>query len=371
MNKKKILFVQETLEGGGAEKVLVDILNNFDYEQFSVDLLLIRKSGIYLKNINCNVNLFYLYKKSKVNFINKVKDNIYKNFLIKNFSNLLFKSRVNKKYDCVIAFLEGPSSQFVSKLKNNSKKILWVHSDLRRLRRLKLSEEKVVYSNSDKIICVSNEVKKGLNELYPDTTNKSQVIYNLIDTENIIRKSNEKIEFEFRGINIIAVGRLIESKRFDLIIRAHKEVIDRGIDHNLIILGEGPLEENLIQLTKKLNVEESVKFLGFINNPYPYIKSSDVYIMASDYEGLPLVICEALTLKKIIISTKCTGPSELLCDGAGILVKCGEYEEIAEKIINVLTNQIDNIEIEEKMDSCIELFSVDNILKKIYSNLNM
>lgn len=369
MKKKKILFVQETLEGGGAEKVLIDILNNFNYEKFSVDLLLIKKTGIYLKEINENINVMYLYKKSNFNFLDKLKNNLYSKFLVKKFSNLLFKVKVNKNYDCVVAFLEGPSSEFVSNIKVDSKKILWVHSDLRKLRRLKLSEEKIIYSKANKIICVSNEVKKGLNELYPETLDKSQVIYNLIDIKNIIKKSNEKINYKFNSINIVAVGRLIESKRFDLMIRAHKEVIDRGINHDLIILGEGPLKESLISLVRELGVEKSVKFLGFLNNPYPYIKKSDIYIMASEYEGLPLVICEALTLKKIIISTNCTGPSELLGEGEGVLIPCGDYKELANQIINVLSySEDEKYKILNKIDKKIKLFNVKDIMEEIYLN---
>ncbi|EOU1828479.1 glycosyltransferase [Clostridium perfringens] len=365
MRKKKILFVQETLEGGGAEKVLIDILNNFDYSKFSVDLLLLKNTGIYIKDLNKNVKKTYLYNKSTINLLDKIKDNLYKRFLIRYFSNFLLTLKTKRNYDTIISFLEGPSSQFVSKINCNAQKIAWVHTDLRQLRRSSIKDERRIYSKFNKIVCVSNEVKNGLNEMYPFTTKKSQVIYNLIDTKNIIEKSFEDIDFVFNGINLVSVGRLIESKRFDLIIKAHKNVLDRGIKQNLIILGDGPLKKELKDLTKKLGVNNSVKFLGFIDNPYPYIKKSNIYIMASEYEGLPLVICEALALKKLIISTKCTGPKEILKNGSGILVECGDYKEIANQIVRALSDKSIEEKCIEKIDEIKYLFDKKYIIKKI------
>ncbi|MBM7833065.1 glycosyltransferase [Clostridium sardiniense] len=369
--KKKILIVQETLEGGGAEKVLIDILNNIEYSKYDVDLLLIKNTGVYIEQINKNVNKKYIYNKSKILILDKIKDKIFKKIIVKYFCNFIIKNKIDSNYYAEIAFLEGPSSQVVSKIKSNSvKKIGWVHTDLRRLRRIKMKEEKTIYNQFDKIICVSNEVRNALISLYPFTEDKSTVIYNLIDIEKIKKRAKEKIEFKFDGKNIVSVGRLIESKRFDLIIRAHKEVIDRGISHNLIILGEGPLKHDLMELTKNLGVGDSVKFLGFVKNPYPYIAKSDIYIMASDYEGLPLVICEALALNRVIISTDCTGPSELLNNGAGILVKCGEYKEISENIIRVFEDHTLYKSYISKTIEPIKLFESNYIMKKIYNAID-
>lgn len=366
--KKKILIVQETLEGGGAEKVLIDILNNIKYSKYDVDLLLIKNTGVYIDQINENVNKKYIYNKSKIVILDKIKDKIFKKIIIKYFCNFFVKNKIESDYYAEIAFLEGPSSQIVSKLKNkNSKKIGWVHTDLRKLRRITKKEEKVIYSRFDKIVCVSNEVKNALVSLYPFTEEKSKVIYNLIDMENIKKRAKQEIKFNFDGKNIVSVGRLIDSKRFDLIIKAHKEVIDKGIKHNLIILGEGPLKHDLINLADRLGVSNSVKFIGFVKNPYPYIAKADIYVMASDYEGLPLVICEALVLNKVIISTDCTGPLELLSNGSGILVKRGEYKEIANNIINILKNQNEGEKFKDSIKCTIEKFDTENIMNQIYN----
>lgn len=366
--KKSIVIVHETLEGGGAEKVLVNILDSIDYDKYNIDLLLIYKKGIYLKDINKNVNIKYIISEDKNTLIHKIRNKILKNFIIRYFGNFIWKKFIGNNYDIEIAFLEGPSSEIISKSTNMmSKKVAWIHTDLRRLRRLSKKREEKLYCNINNVVGVSNEVANAFKELYPMYGEKIKVIYNLIDTKKIIELSSEKINEVYEGKNIIAIGRLINSKRFDLIIKAHKEVIKKGVKHNLIILGEGPLEKELKNLCKDLKLENSVKFIGFKKNPYPYIKLSDLYIMASDYEGLPLVICEALTLGKAIISTNCTGPSELLNEGeSGILVKRGDYLELAEKIEMCLRNEKIRKGYEFKSLEQVELFKSDNIIKQIY-----
>lgn len=365
---KKILIVHETLNGGGAEKVLINILNSIDYSKYSVDFALLHHEGVYLEQINKNVNIIKLFPISSFN--NKIFNRIYhkvKNICIKHFSEKIYNKKLKNNYDVEIAFLEGPVTYFLSK-SSNLNKIAWVHTDLERLRRLEYKVEEECYNKFNKIICVSNEGKNIFNKIYPKYAYKVEVIYNLIDDNEIRALSRYKADkYNFNKSTVIAVGRLNEVKRFDLLIRAHKLLLDDGIDHNLIILGEGDLKKDLMELAKKLQVQQSVKFLGFIKNPYPYIYKSDLFVMSSDFEGLPLVICEALVLEKAIVSTKCTGPTELLGNGEyGVLVECSNVIELKNSIKNILINKKIKKYYENKSKERSVIFKRNEIMNRIY-----
>lgn len=368
---RKILFVIQDLSGGGAEKVLINILNNIDYSKYSVDLLLLYEDGIYLEEINRNVKLkFVIPKRDK----NKYR-NIYNSFIHRvytNYPRLCSQIFLNQKYDVEIAFLEGSATSFLSMSPNkHSKKIAWVHTNLLEHRASPLKGEKEAYKNIDKIICVSEQSKQKLLELYPEYVNKTRVIYNLIDKKGILNLANEKKEICMDTQFIVAAGRLVSSKRYDLLIKAHKLLLEEGVDQKLLILGEGELRKELEQLIKNLKVEESVLMPGFIKNPYPYIKNCDVYAMSSDYEGLPLVITEAMTLGKAIVSSDCTGASELLGYGKyGVIVRRDDEYLLKDEIKKILLNKELRVNIENKALEGSKLLNSDVILEQIVSILS-
>lgn len=368
MKKKKIVIIQETLAGGGAERVLVNILNKFNYDKFEVDLLVIHKTGIYLEKIPENVNIKSIFSPLESN--NKFVKRIYhklSNIIIKKFASIIHSKYIGKNYDIEIAFLEGPCTYILSKSKNKcSVKIGWIHIDLKKFRRMSEEEEKECYKKLDHIICVSNESKNRFLELYPKYSEKVKVIYNLINTEEIKELSEENINYSFNEPTIVAVGRLAQQKRFDILIKAHSLLINEGIKHKLLILGEGNEEDYLKKLITELNVDNSVSLHGFVKNPYPFIKNSDIYVMSSDFEGLPLVICEALVLGKAIVSTDCTGPNELLKDGTGLLVPCNNHNELKEAIKFLLCNRDIKLVLERKSIEKSKLFNEDKVLKEIY-----
>ena len=329
---KKVLFVMRNLVGGGAEKVLIDILNEIDYNKYNIDLLLIEETGVYLSKVNKNVNMKSIIPINK--FSNKLINRVYRSIVSRTYSKfpkLIANLFIGKKYDIEIAFLEGGSTKFLYQSPNkNSKKIGWIHSDLKKHRQLSM----------DKIICVSQQSKDSFIELYPQYKHKVDVIYNIIDRDEIIKLSKINLEYEFIKDTVVSIGRLTDVKRFDLLIKAHKLLIEDGLDANLIILGDGELRYNLENLIKELNLQDSIKLLGFCDNPYPYIKNAKVYAMASDHEGFSLVIAEALTLGKAIVSTNCIGPAELLGNGKyGELVDIGNEYMIKEKIKDILLNK--------------------------------
>ena len=362
---KKVLIMIDNLNGGGAEKVLVDILNNINYMKYNIDLFLIRKEGVYLNNINKNINLKYFLNKigSKLKYF--LKNKLY--ILTRKFPQLI-NLVIRKKYDISIAFLEGESTKFLSYKKGDKKKIAWVHTNLDLHKTFSKELEEYYYSKYNNIVCVSKDVKEVFDKRYPIFKERTEVIYNLIDKQEIINKSNLiKINLKNKSdINVIAVGRLVKEKGFDLLLKAHKILIDEKVSHNIYILGEGPERKNLEEQIKKYSLENSFFLLGFKENPYPFIKEADIFISSSRYEGFSLVVAEALILKKPVIATKCTGPLELLENGKyGVLINVNNSDELAVELKNMILNKERREFFSKKALERSQIFEKEEIMNKI------
>ncbi|MGL5822530.1 MAG: glycosyltransferase [Sarcina sp.] len=315
---KKILFTMPNLRGGGAEKVLIDILKNIDKSKFDVTLFMLSNTGVYLDEIPSHVKVKTASEKLKLN------ERLCSVFL-KKFPRLFYKLNIKESFDVEIAFMEGYMTKMVANSTNEkSKKIAWVHIDLLAKHWTEYifkdnEEEESCYNKFDDIIFVSKEAMNEFDKLFKTKASKS-VIYNPIITEEIIKKSNEET-INFEKFTIISAGRMDKQKGFDRLIKAHAQLVGKK-DHDLVLLGQGPELEELKQLAISLNVSNSVKFLGFQKNPYKYIKAADFFVCSSRSEGYSLVVAESLVLEKPIITTNITGPTEV--------VNHGEYGMICE-----------------------------------------
>ncbi|MGK4198488.1 glycosyltransferase [Fusobacterium sp. HC1336] len=365
MNKKRILILIYNLNGGGAEKVLIKILEKINLEKFEIDLFLIKKEGVYVeyfeKNLKERINLITPYDNLSDNkIINYLQKKITHKQVKRSLKNpLKFKKFIKRKYDTVISFLEGMSTVYLSEIECNNK-IAWIHADLAYHRLMSFEKEKNIYSKYNKIICVSGQVKDSFLKLYPEYKDKIKVIYNPIDSKEIIEKSQEKIErFKNDIFTFISVGRLVKQKGFDILLKAHKLLLEEGILNNLVILGEGSERENLEKYIKQNKLENTVKLFGFKKNPYPYIKQADAYVLSSKYEGYPLVLCEALVLNKKIVASDCTGVMEILENGKyGFIVKKDSEISLKEGMKRIIVEkdfEVKKFTIEEIMNDIEEI----------------
>lgn len=313
-NKKNILFVMYLLLDGGAEKVLMSILDNLDYSKYNVDLIVLAKEKSYLYDINKNVKVRYIY------------DTVGQ--LYQEYTNGNFNLELEKKYDIEIGFLGIFTTWVIARFGNaQAQKITWLHSDFARM----VSGNSVeyvtdLYNRMDDIICVSNGVKQSFidfagNEL----ENKLKTIYNPIDIYQIRELSLQDIQYKKNKFTILSIGRLEDEKGFDRLIKVHKKLIDEGIDNELIILGSGGEEENLKKLIKDLKLEDSCKLIEYQKNPYSWIRMCDAFVSPSITEALSLAIIEAIILKKPIVATDTHGSRALFKDNLGLMV--GNSEE--------------------------------------------
>lgn len=361
----KILFLIHTLRGGGAEKALVQLVNSMDKTKFDITVMTVLNTGKYIKELDNNIKYKYMFKEiidtntmNKKSFIHKLKylklQLYYNVFWRINLTGLLYKKYIKEKYDVEVSFLEGISAKVISSSNNKeSKKICWIHTDLTKNRSTKKyfkskENEKKCYSKFDKIVCVSENVKECfLQELEVKEDKKVIVRHNPLDIKTILKNSNEDYKQIYRDIKVddtkvvCSVGRLETLKGYDKLLRVHKRLIDNGVKHKLIILGEGSQYTKLNKYIVDNNLKETAKLIGFRNNPYPYIKLCDIYTCTSVFEGLNIAVCEAMVLGKPVIVTKGTGLKDILGQNNehGIIVENSE-DGIYEGLYNMLQSDI-------------------------------
>lgn len=369
---KKILFSINNLQGGGAEKLLIDVVQNLN-SRYKIDILLIEKEGVYIeeiKNSNQIISIFGKRKKwNKIKILRKI-NTAYRIFYIKFFYKYIIKNKIADKYDVIIPFLEGVTTELFSKLKSTSI-ISWVHTDLNNVNtHFSRSEEKKMYENSNKIVCVSDQIKKSFIKRHPYYQNKVIVIKNLIDTEKIKVKSLEskkEINVGIKEYNkIVSVGRLSIEKGHNILLEAINNLVKKGIKVQVDILGIGNKYGEYSNYIQENKLENNINLLGFKKNPYPYIKDADIFILPSYVEGYPLVLCEAMVLGKCIISSNTLGGEEILENGKyGLLFEKGQAKDLEKVILKVLGNKEKILEYSEKVKIGAKKFKKEIIINEI------
>ena len=310
---KKVLFFIPSLAGGGAEKVLTNLVNNIDLDKFDITVLSLFNYGIHKKNLRKEIEYKFIFKRV---FRGNVK-------ILRFFSpKFLYNKMIGEGYDVVISYLEGPTMRIVSGSTNKQTKIInWIHNEYHDLNKLlkiykNIKELKDSFKKYDKTVFVAKTAKNALIPLIPDIAKKNCVIYNTIDKEKIIRKSLEKIEdvsYDKNFINLISVGRFVYQKAFDRLIRITKKIIDESqLSIRLYLLGKGNLETKYNKLIYQLNLTNNVFMLGYKENPYKYIRGADFFVCSSMHEGFSTVVTESLLVETPVITTNCSGMEELL-----------------------------------------------------------
>lgn len=345
---KKILFVITTLVGGGAEKALVNLVNNLDYNKYEITVMTLFDYGVNKKYLNENVKYKYIFKRKF-----KGGRDILRLFNIK----FLYRNMIKGEYDIVISFFEGPTTRIVGGCDDKSVKLInWVHTGIENVKQLSkayrnIEEMKKVYSKFDETIFVSNSAKERFIQKVGMENLHSQVIRNIVDVKNIEEKSREELnDFRFENTNkkVLAIGRLVRTKGYDRLLRIHKELIEEGYRYSLYILGEGSEKKRLEKYIKNNNIEKYTFLLGYDENPYKYLKNSDFFVCSSYREGYSTTVVESIILGTPVIVTSCSGMNEILDNGKyGVIVDNNE-KALKEAIKNFLDNP-------KEIEKCKEL----------------
>lgn len=237
-----------------------------------------------------------------------------------------------EKYDAEIAFFRGLSIKTLSAKRKEDKlprRLAWVHSDFSKAKGwnynfANLASVQKAYLSYDHVICVTNLAKRGFIETVGDTGNLD-TIYNLLPIQDIIAKSLETplLIVPKHKFNIILVGRLQDAvKGQKRLINAVASLQKEGLDIGVTLVGGGPDEVLIRKHIVKKEAKNFVHMIGSQKNPYPFIKQADLLVCASYYEGYNLTVAEALILGTPVLSTRCSGPVEILADGKyGMIVE--------------------------------------------------
>lgn len=330
MKQKKLIIFMPSIGDGGAEKNLFIISN-------------------YLKDKIKDISLITVSKKFKNRFSKKIKiisprSNFWdtlsrrKKFIIGLY--LLTLQIMKNKNLLVFCFQANIYCTMLCKLlgvkiivRSNSAPDGWSQSIY------KFFCYKYILKLADKVIVNSLDFKKKFKVKF---NINAVCVYNPLNKKEIIKKSKYKnqIKFDKKKLNLINVGRYADQKDQMTLLKAVNIIKDK-IKFNLLIVGKGSEKKNLINYIRSNNLIKKVQLKNFQNNPFNLIKSSDVFVLTSKYEGLPNVLLESQVLKKFIISTNCpTGPREILLNGkAGFLFNVGDYKKLSKLILNYSKNK--------------------------------
>ena len=335
---KKLLFLINTLEGGGAEKILVDTVNNLDKAKYDVTLQTVINRGILRKNLNDDVHY-----KSIINIKNPFLQRIavcFLNYIIP--TKIIHRIFVDEKYDYEIAFLEGiPTKIIGGSINKKSVKYAWVHIDLYNMFGIEkvhrnLQKHIKCYKRFNKIVCVSENTKEAFVKRFGMFDNLI-VKYNALNDANVREKAGKGIERGTR-FRIVSVGRLTNQKGYDRLLMAFKKLMETGEDCELVIVGEGIERENLQKYINDNSLNDRVELAGFSDNPYKYMQSADLMVFPSRAEGYSTVVTESVILGKPILVTDCAGMREILGDSEyGLVVENSDnalFEGLKELVKN-------------------------------------
>ena len=375
---RRVLFISGSLARGGMQVVLVNIANVLSKNGYDVTILCYDSSDDDLRE-ELDSQVKYIYKPRRQFILMNRIPHIRRYY---NYRKAVWEHRAsasslyhyyigNEKYDIEIAFYRGPSIKIISGSTNKKAiKLAWVHTDFKLCDKRSIMEwfnnmEEVrnAYQKMDKVVCVSNQAKKSFEEVI-GISEKTVTVYNLIPSESIIKKSQEYCPMVRRKFTVVTVGRLIPDKRHDRLLYATKKLVEEGYDFDVWIIGSGRSEEELKAFCHS-NQLNNVFFIGAQNNPYKYLKQADLFVLTSQREGFAIVIPEAMVCGLPVLSTRCTGPTEILNDGEyGILVD-NSSNGIYNGLKSILDHRVNLEEYRKKSLLRYFEFDQDNILREI------
>jgi glycosyltransferase involved in cell wall biosynthesis len=329
-----VLFILPNLQVGGAEKITLNIIRALDKNKFQPILFLLKDEGEFRGHVPTEIQVITALRTNQKILLNLP---------------LVLKKLIKaaKGVNLLIGGLELTPTYFaiiVSKLLKIPV-LGWVHTNLNsyppasNLKHALLL--KFLYPKLNSVIAVSTNTGNDILNLIPSLKNKIKVIYNPYFENIEPRNPEDSTQLISRKPYILSVGRLVPEKGFDFLIKAHHEMLQKGINHQLVILGEGPERKALEKIVEGLNLKDSVTLAGYQSNPGLWMKHAEVFVISSRVEGFPLVAVEALAAGLPIVSFACPGGlSELFQDGKfGVLVPPENPLSLAKSIEEVFTNR--------------------------------
>ncbi len=371
--KKKLLFIINTMGRAGAETALTELLKKLaSMGEYELSLYAVIPCGEMFYRVPEQVHILnkhiyrgsvlsakghlriaaavlysFFYKLTGFRMMGDIINNIREQKASgrklqydKLLWRLLAAGRPGRKetYDLAVAYIEGAAAYYLADQVKANHKAAFIHIDYQEAGYTPRMDRDC-YSVMEKIFVVSNEVGEKFCKAYPQYRHKVRLFRNLLDREEILRKADLGTGFTdgFDGIRLLTVGRLHYQKGYDIAIEALAKLREDGYPVRWYVIGEGMERGNLELLIKKYGVEEYFILMGARDNPYPYMKQTDIYVQATRFEGKSIAVEEAQILGKVIVASDCTGNREQIKDGYdGVLLTLK-----VDNLVNELKKMID------------------------------
>jgi glycosyltransferase involved in cell wall biosynthesis len=338
--KVKLMFVIPEMTGGGAERILLDIMKNLDRTRFDVSLILFQTGGEFFSEIPENIPIHDLKESRHYRMTGMFRIILKLYGLIKKGTPDLIFSVIN-----VANFIAIPAAK-IAGTKVIAYEVSNPYLDIKREFQypfISMALLKITYPRANVLLALSEGIKNLLISECGMRTGTIRVSYTPFDLEYIKKKSHDDVGHPWlhdRTPIVMGVGALVKRKGFHVLLEAFSE-IRKIIDARLIILGEGEMKEELDSLAGKLQISDCVYFAGFDKNPWKYLRHASVFVLSSEHEGFGNVIVEAMICGVPVVSTDCpVGPREILKDGeCGLLVRPGDSYGMAEAVKRLIGDE--------------------------------
>lgn len=355
----KITFFTRHLKIGGLERVIVNLANRLSSLSHDVDIVTAIEEGSLVKDVSNDVRVVNLQSGRVIHSIIP-----FISYLYQNRPEVVYSGNDSINHLLAICNFLGliPARLVVS-----------LHIQLSRLSRV----DGVWYSNAipwfakwtyrcaDHVVAVSKDAANDLQSITGNLGDRISVIYNPVVDDTLREKAKEDVVHPWiedpSTPVILGIGRATPQKNFPLLVRAFEQVL-KQTNAKLMILGGGPELSTVREEVGKRGLEDHVELLGYVSNPYAYLARASLYVLSSNFEGLPTTIIEALACGCPVVSTDCpSGPREILEDGRwGTLVPVGDAEALANAMVDTLANPPDSSQLKQRA----ETFSVDTAVEK-------
>lgn len=335
--KKNILFIIWSFSyGGGAEKVLANIVNNLDYDKYNIEILEYCHSDIGEEYVNGDIIIHKpIIDETKRDLWSKLKSRLLIPAMTKFVPYLVRKIYLNKIYDIEVSFNYLIPTFLLNR--KSRKLISWMHGSIENLDdnpKLKKKQQKYL-KKVDRIVPISENTEKSILDLYPEYKDKITRIYNGYDFNKMkaaVAGQNEIEEFD-----ILFCGRMDQNKNPFMFVDIVNLLAKKVKNIKAYMLGAGDLEEQVKEKIINKGLSDNIELVGYTQNPYPYFEKCKVYCMTSYMEGFPTVLVEAMNFGKPFVTTPVSGSKELSFDN-----RCGfianNLDEYADSVLRLLDN---------------------------------
>lgn len=383
--KKTVLFINGHLDPGGCERSLVDVLNNFDYEKYEVDLLLLERTGAYIDEIPENVNI-YLYSLNDA--FGQIVPCLIKSLRKRSWFHFFFRigyllgekvnhsfwkclqflfPKIKKNYDVIIAYRPGICTELAAFTFQGKRKITWWHHGEMNLSHNEIKRLCNAYEKMDTIVAVSECSRKLLTANFPEMKEKIDIISNMICKRELEKKAQVQIKNTFgeTQLKLITVGRMSSEKNMTLCPKIAFALNKEGIDFQWILVGDGVEYDRIKAMIQEYGLQNKMIMLGEKSNPYPYMKEADIMIHPSLVESQGITLLESMALSTPVIAVNSSGPSEFIVSGENGYLGSSDAIELSLLVKNNCEKLKNDVNLKESGKRTAEQYEPQYVMKRI------